>query len=194
MHKLSYAAIGLGLFMSACAGLPIRPDPTEAEIAASSAALGVVLDKVCIPVALDGGDFLSLVKANGMTETTPSRDTTGQTSQSWRLESGAAGEVTATLWQDGSCMVGIERGDRMKLQALVQVALAGRGHVMKPGLFSMANNGGARQAHCNGDPRPLILAMTWPATQTSQRPALVANLYRAKGGASDICLRAAGSA
>jgi hypothetical protein len=153
----------------------------------SSEALKVVFDEVCVPVILDGGDFVALAKSRYMVETKASTDSTGQTSHSFRLAS--FGEVTATLWADGSCMVGLERGDSSELQAQVLAALAARGHTMTRGVSSSAPNDGARMAFCNADQRPLLLSVTTPASKSSKRPALVATLYRAKGSASDICLR-----
>jgi hypothetical protein len=125
-----------------------------------------------------------------MVESKPGADTTGQSSQTYRLAS--FGEVTATLWQDGSCMVGLERGDSEELSAQALASLNARGHAMMPGTSGPAPIDGARKAFCNPDPRPLILAVTTPASKSSKRLALVATLYRAKGGASDICLRQAG--
>jgi hypothetical protein len=190
MHKLSPAlgALGLGL-LAACGssdGIVRGPAPYGALVS-SSEALKVVFDEVCMPVVLDGADFATTAKSRYMVEGQPSKDATGQSSQSFRLA--AFGDVTATLWDDGTCMVGLERGNSDELGNQALAALASRGHVMKPGLAAAASNDGARVAFCNQDPRPLILAVTKPASKSSKRPALVAGLYRAKGGASDICMR-----
>jgi hypothetical protein len=153
--------------------------------------LKVVFDEVCMPVVLDGGDFVTLAKSRYMVEVKPGTDSTGQSSQTFRLAS--FGEVNATLWADGSCMVGLERGNSEALGAQALASLAARGQAMTRGTSGPAPNDGARTAFCNADPRPLILAVTTPASKSSRRPALVATLYRARGGASDICLRQAAS-
>lgn len=196
MHKLSPAmwAVGLSLLSAAC-GTTSGPGPDGvtrgpapyAALTSTSAGLKVVFDEVCIPVVLDGGDFVTLSKSRHMVETKASTDTTGQSSQSFRVAS--FGEITATLWADGSCMVALERGDSSELRDQVLASLTARGHAMTRGISGAAPNDGARMAFCNADPRPLVLALTTPASKSSRRLALVATLYRAKGGASDICLR-----
>jgi len=190
MHKLSPAlsALGLGL-LAACGasdGIERGPAPYGALVS-SSEALKVVFDEVCMPVVLDGADFVTTAKSRYMVSGQPAKDQTGQSSQTFRLA--AFGGVTATLWPDGTCMVGLERGDSEELGQQALASLATRGHVMKPGVSEPAPNDGARIAYCNQEPRPLILALTKPASKSSKRPALVAGLYRAKGGASDICMR-----
>jgi hypothetical protein len=182
------------LLLGAC-GTPSGPDrdgvtrgpAPYGALVSSSEALKVVFDEVCIPVVLEGGDFVTLAKSRYMVEVKSASDTTGQSSKTFRLAS--MGEVTATLWEDGSCMVGLERGESDELHAQALSALTSRGHAMKAGVSSPAPNDGARAAFCNADPRPLILVVTKPASKSSKRPALVGTLYRAKGGASDICLR-----
>jgi hypothetical protein len=195
MHKLSpvICAIGLGL-LTAC-GTSSGPGPDGvtrgpapyAALTSSSEALKVAFDQVCMPVVLDGGDFVALAKSRYMVEVKPGKDSTGQASQTFRLAS--FGEVTATLWADGSCMVALERGDSEELSSQALASLSSRGHAMTRGTSGPAPNDGVRIAFCNPDPRPLILAVTTPASKSSKRLALVATLYRAKGGASDICLR-----
>lgn len=189
MHKLSPAlgALGLGLLAACGSSDGVARYAPFGALVSSSEALKVVFDEVCVPVVLDGADFVTTAKSRYMVEDQPSRDATGQSSQSFRLA--AIGYVTATLWADGTCMVGLERGDSDELADQALAALAARGHVMKPGLAAAASGDGVRVAFCNQDERPLILAVTRPASKSSKRPALVAGLYRAKGGASDICKR-----
>jgi hypothetical protein len=196
MHKLSsvMAVCGVAILATSCGstGKPdrdgiVRGPAPYAALTSSSEALKVVFDEVCVPVILDGGDFVALAKTRYMVEVKPGKDSTGQSSQTFRLAS--FGEVTATLWADGSCMVGLERGNSDELSAQALASLAARGHTMTSGTSGSAPNDGARKAYCNPDPRPLILAVTTPASKSSKRLALVATLYRAKGGASDICLR-----
>ncbi|MDZ4760498.1 MAG: hypothetical protein SGJ21_05445 [Alphaproteobacteria bacterium] len=165
----------------------VRGPAPYAALTSSDAALKVAFDEVCVPTVLAGGDFATLAKTRYMVEMKPVRDSTGQSSQVFRLAS--IDEVTATLWADGSCMVGIERGDSEALSAKALASLEARGHVMAAGISSPAPNDGTRAAWCNSDPRPLMLAITTPTGKASKRQALVATLYRAKGGASDICRR-----
>lgn len=199
MHKLSPVISAFGLSLLTACGTSSGPGPDGvtrgpapyAALTSSSEALKVAFEQVCLPVILDGGDFVTLAKSRYMVEVKPGRDTTGQSSQTFRLAS--FGEVTATLWEDGSCMVALERGNSEELSSQALASLAARGQVMTRGISGPAANDGARLAFCNPDPRPLILALTTPASKSSRRLALVATLYRAKGGASDICLRSTGS-
>jgi hypothetical protein len=113
MHKLSPVILALGLVLlpAACGtssgpgpdGVTRGPAPYSA-LTSSSEALKVVFDEVCMPVVLDGGDFVALAKSRYMVEVKPGTDSTGQSSKTFRLAS--FGEVNATLWADGSCMVG----------------------------------------------------------------------------------------
>ncbi len=86
-------------------------------------------------------------------------------------------------------MVAIERGDTQTYRSHIVSALEARGQTLSPGVTGAASNDGLRAVYCNADPRPLMLTLITPASPKSKRPAIVANLYRAKGGASDICLR-----
>jgi hypothetical protein len=153
----------------------------------SDEALKVVFDEVCLPTVLDGGDFVTLAKSHYLVPGKPSSDKTGQTSQTFELASMA--RASATLWSDGTCMVGLQKGDTVAMRDHIVAALSARGQVMKPGRSDRDPNGDANTAYCNADPRPLLLAVKTPGPKNSKRPAIVANLYRAKGGASDLCLR-----
>ena len=158
-----------------------------AALTSGDEALKVVFDQVCPPVILDGGDFLILAKSHYLVAGKPSNDKIGQASQTLQLASMA--RASATLWADGTCSVVLEKGDSEAIRGHILASLAARGQAMKPGVSKPAPRDGVNAAYCNADPRPLLLGVLTPASKASKRPAMVANLYRAKGGASDICLR-----
>jgi hypothetical protein len=165
----------------------IRGPAPYAALTSASEALKVVFDEVCVPTVLDGGDFVMLAKQRYMVEVKPARDATGQTNQSFRLAS--LGDVGATLWADGTCTISVERGETEAMKAQVLETLLKRGHTMKPVKTDTAAGGGVRTGYCNDEPRPLLLAIITPGPKPSKRPNIVVNLYRARGGASDICVR-----
>ncbi len=115
------------------------------------------------------------------------KDSTGQASQVFGLASMAHASVA--LWSDGTCTLSLQRGDTTAMREHILGALAARDQTMARGVSGPAPRDGTRTAYCNSDPRPLLLAIIEPASKKSKRPAIVANLYRAKGGASDICNR-----
>jgi len=196
MHKLSAGifAGGLGLLVSACGGAagPDRDGITRgpapyAALTSGDEALKVVFDVVCLPTVLDGADFVTLAKSHYLVEGKPQADPTGQTNQSFVLASMA--HATATRFSDGTCMIGIERGEPAAYRDHILNLLAAKGQMMRKGQIDKARTGGDRVVYCNTDPRPLMLILNTPDGPKSKRPAIVASLYRAKGGASDICLR-----
>ena len=196
MHKLSsaLAAFGMAILAASCGstGKPDRdgivrgPAPYGA-LTSGEEALKIIFDKVCLPTVLGGGDFVTLAKTNYMVEVKSASDSTGQSNRTFDLASMA--KASAALWSDGTCTISVQRGDTEKYRAQILAALSAQGQVMKQGNVSAAPNDGINTAYCNADPRPLILAILAPASKQSKRPAIVANFYRAKGGASDICLR-----
>lgn len=182
MHKLSPAGAGLALALAGCGTVNAPQDPLVSAFKGANLAF----ELVCMPVVLDGRDFLTLTKAHGMMPMAPA--TSGdQTGQTFRL--GLSG-VTATLWKDGSCAVGVEKGDSDKLQAQALASLQKRGHVMRAGVSGRpASHDGVGAAWCTADARPIVLGVTKPASASSKAHALTATLYRAGNGPSDLCLR-----
>jgi hypothetical protein len=184
--------LALGLTGCGTASGPDRDGITRgpapyAALTSGDEALKVVFDQVCLPAVLDGGDFVTLAKSHYLVADKPPKDSTGQSGETFALA--AMAHAYATRWADGSCMITIERGDASAYRAHVLAALAEKGQTTTPGIVTPVPNGGVRSGFCNPDPRPLILAMTTPDGPKSKRPAIVATLYRAKGGASDICKR-----
>ena len=196
MHKLSsaLAAFGLAILGSSCGstGQPdkdgiVRGPAPYGALTSGDEALKIIFDQVCMPTILGGGDFITLAKSHYMVPAAAAKDATGQSSQMFNLASLA--HANAALWADGTCTIEVQRGDTEKYRAQILAALAAQGQVMKQGGTQPAANDGVNTAYCNPDPRPLVLAVVTPASSNSKRSAIVANLFRAKGGASDICLR-----
>ncbi|HVY88739.1 MAG TPA: hypothetical protein VG942_07720 [Hyphomonadaceae bacterium] len=196
MHKVSsaLAACGLAILAASCGstGKPdkdgiVRGPAPYGALTSGEEALKIIFDQVCLPTVLDGGDFITLAKSHYLIETAAAKDSTGQSSRTFELASLA--HASAALWADGTCTISIQRGDSEKYRTQILAALAARGQAMKQGTVASAANDGVNTAYCNPDPRPLLLGVIVPGSPKSKRSAIVANLYRAKGGASDICMR-----
>lgn len=194
MWKSAAAAAVLSLFAGAC-GTPSGPGPDGltrgpapyGALTSADAALEVVFDQVCLPAILDGGDFVTLARSHYLVETKAPKNSTGQSAQAFRLAS--MSKASATLWADGTCTVGLEKADTSRMAEHMLATLSARGQGMTVGVSRPADRGGIATAYCNSDLRPLILVIVRPGDGKSKRPAVVANLHRAVGGASDICSR-----
>lgn len=182
MHRLSAACLaGLALLSMACGtGAPAH----DAQVA-SSKGLRLVFGEVCMPVIVDGQDFATAARARGMTPTTPAYNPSGMAAETYRL--GFTG-VSATRWEDGSCMIGVQDGDSAQLQEVVFALLAARALVMKPGMSGYpAANQGIASAYCSTDDRPLVLGIITPAIQSTSGHALITTLYRASDASTNVC-------
>ena len=184
MHKLSTGTMcaGLGLVLAGCGTANPPQDPRVSSLKGAN----LVFELVCMPVVLDGADFLTLANAHRMVAMAPATSGAAQ-GRTFRL--GLTG-VSATLWEDGSCAVGAEIGDSEQLQAQTLASLEKRGHAMKQGVSGRpASNDGVGAAYCSAGPQPLVLGVTMPASASSKAHALIATLYRAGNGPADLCLR-----
>jgi len=188
MHKLSTtaAAIGLGFLLAGCG--TIGPAQGQDPAIASLKAANLAFETVCMPVVLDGADFLALAKARGMVPMEPAARGTTTSSHAFRV--GLTG-VAATQWEDGSCVVSAQTGNTEQLQAQTLASLKKRGHAMTLRVSgSPAINNGVGAVYCNPDLLPLILAVTTPASKSTNGHAMIATLYRAD--TADTCPRANG--
>jgi hypothetical protein len=195
LHGQFFAATALlSAGLSGCGALPgtcregiTRGSAPDAALTSGDEALKVVFDQVRLPLILDGGDFLTRAKSHDLVARKPSTDAPGQTSQTFELASLA--HAAARFWSDGACSGVLQKGDSEAMSSHILASLAARGQAMKPDASKPAARDGVDAACCNADPRPLALGVLTPTARASRRPAIVANLYRAKDGASDISLR-----
>jgi hypothetical protein len=182
MHKLSSAilAAAVGPLSAGCA----TGDLPDIQAASVSKAANLVFEQVCIPVVLDGADFATVAKARLMTPMAPA--VSGNlTAQTFRL--GHIG-VTASMWQDGSCAVGVERGDSEHLRDQTIASLRTRGQDLKPGVAGLpAANDGVGAVYCSTDPRPVMLGVTMPASTSAKTHAMIATLYPAADKPPALC-------
>jgi len=190
MHKLSIAtlAVALGLLLAGCEA--IGPGQPQDPAVASLKGTNLAFETVCMPVILDGADFVTLARSKMMVAMEPHARGTAKSSHAFRL--GLTG-VTASMWADGSCAVGAQLGDSEQLKAQMLASLMRHGLVMTQGVAGYpAVNDGVAAVYCSPDTSPLILAVTTPASKSSKSPAMIATLYRAVDRASDFCPRSTG--
>lgn len=179
MHKLSAFACAIGLALAGACGTAAQPRDQADSLAKGQR---LAFELVCMPVVLDGQDFVAAASARLMTPVEPASNPSGMAARTYRL--GFTG-VSATGWADGSCTVGAQEGDTAQLQAQTLASLAARGIAMTAGMSGQpAANNGVGSAYCSAEARPLVLGFA-----TSADHALVATLYRASEPSPAVCLR-----
>ena len=161
--------------------------PAHDAQVASTKGLRLVFGGVCMPVVVDGQNFATAARARGMTPMAPAFNPSGMAAETYRL--GFTG-ISATRWEDGSCMIGVQDGDSAQLQEVVFASFTARGLVMNPGISGYpAANDGIVSAYCSTGDRPLVLGIITPAIQSTSGHALITTLYRASDPSPEVCSR-----
>lgn len=144
----------------------------------------MALGEMCAPVVMGGASMDAIAEENRIAEVDPTSDSTGQSNRRWLLPSVNGTDVT--LWEDGSCMVAIRRGNPEQWTASALDVMGGRGLDLIEGMTMTAPDDGVRTAYCESGSQPYFLAVTTPGAGAN-RPAIVVTLMQAKGQRPDFC-------
>jgi hypothetical protein len=164
-----------------------RPDdraPWKA-LTSHSAALKVAFEEVCLPAVLEGRNVETLAIQRHLVEVKPKLAGFSGEVRTWRLAS--LGHVHVAAWADGTCSVSMQRGTSEDMRRQVLDAVAARNVTLAPGISQPAKADGVNTAYCSAPPQPLVVSIITPANKKSRRPAILVNVFRARGAEPSFC-------
>jgi hypothetical protein len=164
-----------------------RPDdhPPWKALTSSSAALKVVFDEVCLSAALNDRSVEALAIERHLVEVKPKLAGFSGDVRTWRLAS--LSPVYVVAWADGTCSATVERGDPEAFRQQVLETLAAHDIKVTRGQSQAALGDGVNVPYCTSPPQPLVVSIITPTTKKSRRPAILLNVFKAKGELPSFC-------